>query len=265
MGSVVRVLNAGAEHISAQSKIVAARARQASSNTRKAAESSLAAFSQSLSNNSILDAAGDSINAINENIGRNLDAISSGRLQSRVAAAEELGANLAAAAANGVGGSSVELFNSTTRLRNAIQEEQSNRGVASDLYLSGKAKGDEIKNAVSGFGRDTFMADLDYTSYVDHKKLSGVAQYLTLQTAAVATYFGGPSAGMAVTDAVMAAQDGRNGNQAGALAGYESALRNGAQGFTNYRANAPQGQSGEPWAQGLWDSARKTWSNINIK
>lgn len=265
MGSVVRVLNAGAEHISAQSKIVAARARQAASNTRKAAESSLAAFSQSLSNNSILDAAGDSINAINENIGRNLDAVSSGHLQSRIAAAEELGANLAAAAANGVGGSSVEMFNQTARLRNAIQEEQGNRAVASDVYLASKSKGDTLKNAVSSFGRDTFVADLDYTEYVDHKKMSGLAQYAALTAAATATYFGGPQAGMAVTDAFMAVQDSRNGDMAGAASGFENAFKGGVKGYTNYRANGPEGSDGEAWGKGLWDSARKTWSNINIK
>lgn len=85
---------------------------------------SLSNHMRSVSNQRLIEAAGEQYNALGENLGRTLDQAVTGSLQRRIQAAEEAGAITSAAATAGVGGSMVQMLNGTTRMRNAIMEQE---------------------------------------------------------------------------------------------------------------------------------------------
>jgi hypothetical protein len=249
------ILYAGAIHIQKQSQIDAARITQKSGNERRAAESELGRFSASLSNRRVMDAAGKNINAITENIGRNLNAGAFGTFMGRVQAAEELGANTAALAAQGVGGSSMEVYNATVRMSNAMQEEQRARAINSDNIAASAQRGDVLVDATGSLDNNVIRADLDFNQYVDHKKMGLLTRVMAVGAAATATYFGGPQAGSAVLGAFEGHQKARNGDIAGASQSMMGAIQNGIGGFKTYRAGASAGPKNAPKGDS-WDSVK---------
>lgn len=105
---------------------------------------------------------------------------------------------------------------------------------------------------IADIDRTVYTPDLDYTQYVDHKKMSFLQKWFTLNTAAVATYFGGPQAGMAVTDASMSIYEAKNGNYQAAQQYGNSVLANGMAGFKTYRAGANSSNpNGSAWGANL--------------
>jgi hypothetical protein len=245
------ILYAGAIHIREQSKVDAARITKKSGNERRGAQSELQRFSASLGNRRIMDAAGKNINAITENIGKNLDAGTFGTFMGRVAAAEELGANAAAAAAAGAGGSSVEAYNATLRLSYAMQEEQQGRAINSDNIAASNSRGTTMTEAAASMDNNVYRADLDFSQYVDHKKMGLFQQASSLAMAAAATYFGGPQAGMAVISLAESRQQARNGDLGGAQQSMIGAIQGGISAFKDTRSMA--GPNG-----GYWDSVKST-------
>jgi hypothetical protein len=243
-----QLLYAGAIHIVEQAKIDAARITQKSGNERRGAETALQQFSAALGTKRRLDAAGDNINAINENIGRNLDAAAAGTFQSRIAAAEEAGAHAAMAAAAGMGGSSVDVFNETVQLANAMREENASRAVRSDSVSASAQAGSVLKDAVASIDNNVYAANLDFKQYVDHKKPSTLGNLATLGIAAAATYFGGPKAGAAVISLREADIAASNGDFAGASSSLSSAANMGFSSFKETRAAGGH----------YWSSARMT-------
>lgn len=245
------ILTADAVHIREQAKIDAARVTQAARNELKAAQASQNSWVQSYSNQRRVKAAGKQADEIAANIGRNLDAATYGRLGERLAVSEELGANIAAAAAAGVGGSVVDTYNNTIRLSAAMAEEQGDRAVATDLFAATEARGSVLEDAYSGMDQQTFNAGLDYSQFVDHQEMSGLQKYLTFQTAAAATYFGGPQAGKAVFDASAAIYAADNGDFDGASMKAASAFQGAVIGAKTY-----SDANGESYGGRLWDSVK---------
>jgi len=258
MSAIIRVLTSGAEHIRAQAEIEAKRTVQKARNENSAAQSALANFTRALTNKRAMDAAGSEIGALTENIGRNLDAATYGTLSRRVQAAEELGAISAAAAAAGVGGSTIEQFSRQVMATEDRMDEQAARAVNSDLYLASSARGDTIRNAVMGLDNSQSFANLDFTKYVDHQKMSGFSKFLAITGAAAATYFGGPQAGEAVASGFMAAQDMRNGDFNAGAAGFSNMVQGLGAGAKNYA------DRDEPWVRGLWSSTRNLLNDIRL-
>lgn len=260
MGGAVELLNSGAVHIREQAKIDAARIVQKSSNELKGAIAAANAYAQSYSNSRKMKAAGKEIAAIAENTSRNLDAATSGRFVDRLSAAEAVGANVAAASAAGVGGSSVEMFNATQSINRALMEENEDRALRTDLMNSTAAIGDTLEAAVAGQDNQTFQAGLDYTQYVDHVKVSTFDKIVGFAGAAAATYFGGPQAGAAVLDLVSANNRAANGDFDGAAARMTSAFQGGVTGLKSYSDSG-----GTPWGRDVWDSVKKRGSGANYK
>lgn len=254
----------GARHIVAQSKIDAARITQRSGNAKRAAISSLEAFNQSLSNSKLLDAAGDQVNSIEENLGRNLDAAAYGKLGQRVAAAEQAGQYAASAAAAGVGGSSVDTYNRTMQLSEDMAEEQGDRQVRSMTYDAGQQAGGAISGAVDGMGRDIFAPNLDFTQYVNDHKMGALTKIVGTAATAAATYFGGPSAGMAVQNLMTADQQASNADFAGASRSLTSAVQNGSTGWDTFRAGADETHAGQPWGDSVYAKAKSIFGSIHI-
>lgn len=256
--SIARILFAGAEHIRAQATIDAARITQKARNEASGAQAALSNFTKALSNKRALDAAGKQIGAVNENITRNLDAATYGKLGQRVQAAEELGQSVATAAAAGVGGSTIDLFNQQIMATYSREEDQADRAIASDLYLATDSKGDALSNAVGGFDNSQTFANLDFRQFVDHKKMSGLSQVAALAGAAAATYFGGPQAGKAVTDAFVGINDAQNGDFASAAARLDSAVVGGFKGANTYS------DLGSAWGKDAWTSTKRYLGNVRL-
>lgn len=259
MGSI---LYGNAIHIREQSKIDAARITRKSGNEMRGAQSELQRFSASLSNQRVMDAAGRNIDNITENIGRNLDAATSGTLMSRIAAAEELGAVAAGASAAGAGGSSVEQYNNTLRLNEAMQEEAANRGVDSDSIHASQARGYALTDAIASIDNSRYFADQDYTINVDHHNQSTFGKFLTLGVAAAATYFGGAQAGQAVIGLNESRQAAANGDFGTAASELSGAIRSGVSAGADYM-KAHGGKAHNP-AGDMWESTRKTMRSVKL-
>lgn len=219
MGSI---LYGQASAIQAQGQVRAKRITTQSGNTKRAAQTDLQLFSQSLGNRKIMDAAGKNINAYGENIAKNMEGATFGAFQERLAAAEELGASTAMASAAGMGGSSIQAYNETLATANSLRREQADRQFNRDIYAAGKARGDILTDATSSFDQNVYRTDLDVSTYMDVKKPSFLGGALTLGLAAAATYFGGPQAGQAVIgfrESQMAADRGDYGQASQSFTG----------------------------------------------
>jgi len=241
------VSTADAIHTREQAKINAARVVQKARNELKGQTAATNAWVQSFGNQRRMRAAGAQANEITENIGRNLDAATYGRIGERIAASEELGANIAAAAAAGVGGSVVDVYNDTIRLSAAMAEEQGDRAVRTDLTAATAMRADTFRAAVEGLDNQSFNPGLDYSEFVDHVKMSGLQKIATVAGAAAATYYGGPKAGKAVFDASAAINAADNGDFETAAARASSAFMGGIEGAKRYSDAGGRSYGGQVW------------------
>lgn len=241
---IMDFLYSGAIHVREQGKIEAARIRTARNNKLAASNAQFATWMQSYSNQRALKYAGEDITAVNENLSRELDNATYGRAMSRLAASEEIGANLASAAAAGVGGNTVDMFQRTLGLTQAMQEETQDRAIATGQYAMATAKNDILNGAVTGMGNQTFAANLDYTTFIDHKKMSTTQMLVTTALAGVATYFGGPQAGAAVFDVSAARHRATNGDIDGSAALMASGFERGLGAFAQYERSGRT-----PWGE----------------
>lgn len=261
------LLYGNAIHIREQAKIDAARITQKSGNELRGAQTALQQFSASLANKNALDAAGKQVNALHQNVAVNLDATTSGTMMGRVRAAEELGASVASAAAAGIGGSTVEAYNSTLRLNQAMQEEQQARATRSDLINASDQAGEALTGAVAGLDNNVYRANIDYTQYVDHRKMGLFEKIAWTGLAAAATVYGGPQAGMAVVGLAESKQAANNGDFASASSSMMGAVQNG---FSAYQTTRKLG--GNYWGSTktagrgtVTDGGPWTINNIKLK
>lgn len=250
-----QLLYGDAIHIREQAKVDAARITQKSGNELRGAQTALQQFSSSLANNRAMKAAGSAYNAGNENIAANLDAAATGSFMSRIRAAEELGSSVAFAGAAGVGGSSVETYNRTLRLTEAMREEAQGRATAADLNHASRGQGAIIENVTAGLDNSVYRANLDYTQYVDHHKQPFAEKLLSVGLTAAATVFGGPQAGSAVMGMFEARQAARNGDYGSANQSFMGALQNGFQAYKTY-----ENLGGDYWGSNKQPQGRApTW------
>lgn len=273
MGSAFELLNSGNTHRIKQAEVDAKKLTQKSANEKEGASMSLARFSQSLANKRKLEAAGAEFNASEQNIRQALDNAVTGTFQQRMQAAADLGSASVQAAAAGVGGGSVDAYNRTLSLANAIQDEANTTATSRDALNATTNKSNIIKNAVASLGTDMYQGNFDYTVHLDHVKQKGLLGTAVL--AATATYFGGPKAGMAVTDLAAAGNRLENRDYSGGAALLSSAFANGVEGFKNFAGASPQqgpaALSSTPQASKVATSVPGFWNkmasglNFNIK
>lgn len=236
MGSIASILTSGAEHSIAQAKIDNARKTQASGNLRSAAESSLARFTQSLSNSRQMKAAGEQVNAQTQNIARMTDQAVAGSAFQRLEAASALGEATAMAAAAGVGGSSIDTYKATMQLREAINQDAADQEIKANNINMSANKGAILEDAVASQNNNNIQTQLDYTEYVDHVKLKNKVGALV--AVGVATYFGGAKAGMATADTIMAGNKYANADYQGGNALLTQAAGNYVGAAKDYQATS---------------------------
>lgn len=252
------LLYGGAIHIREQAKIDAARITQKPGNERRAKEAELQRFNQTLGNKKLLEAAGNNIGTVTENTARALDAATMGSFSQRIAAAEELGASSAMAAAAGLGGSSVEAYNETLRLSHAMQEEQADRQVRSQVIAAGQERGQILTDAVASMDRSVYSANIDYTKYVDHKKQSGLGSLISVGLGAVVGAFAGPQAGLAVAQAGMGFSDASAAANSGNFDQASSSLMGG---ITSAVSSVGRSRTA---GEKVWGSARSKAASVKI-
>lgn len=252
-----QMLYADAIHIREQAKIDAARITTKSGNERRGAESALQNFSASLANQRSMRAAGEAHNDIVANFAKRAEAASVGPMRLRLAAAEEIGANMVTAAAAGTGGGSVELYNDAVRLTTAMKEESFDRANGYDAHAAGQQAGNTLVTSVAGIDNNVYRVNLDYTQYVDHKKPSFIERMVGIAGTVAATVYGGPQAGAAVMGVFEARQAARNGDFANANSSLLGSFQNGIGAARTMqatkggptRATAPNGSGSDPAAE----------------
>ena len=145
------------------------------------------------------------------------------------------------AAAAGVGGSSNEAYMSTLRLSQAMNEEQQARSVNSENLDAAKSRGIQLTDGVAGIDNNVYAANLELKEYADHKKMSTFTKIAGTVATAAATYFGGPQAGQAVQDAMMADYKASNGDMASAMGYLGSAYKGAKGGMKAFRSTGGKG------------------------
>lgn len=261
MGSMMQLINSRHTHKIEQAKIDAARVIQKSNNDRSASDATLNNFIQSLANQRKMDAAGAAMNAKGQNIAAMLDKATVGSIQQRIQAAGELGNASVQAAAAGVGGSSVETFQATMRLRSSVQKEGLDRAVAGDNTNASSERAGVIGEAIAGLSNNTYVGNMDRTTYIDHVKQKNVVGAMI--AVGVATYFGGPQAGQATSDFIASANNFANNKEAQGNRQMDSAFANGMSALSDYQRTGgnPWGRKGSTNSSGLMGSKDSSTSD----
>ena len=228
MGSI---LYGKAMYIRDKANVDAARIKQKASNERRGAEAALGQFGQALANKRALDAAGEQVTAINENVGRVLDRATVGRLSDRIRASEELGAEMARASAAGVGGASLEASINTAGLSDSLTATLQDRAVTTQVDQGSRAITGTLGNAIAGLDNDIIRAGLDYTQYVDPAKPNTFKNIASIAAAAGAFVLGWPQAAKAVIGLREAGIAAENGDFDGASRSMTGAISSGFEGF----------------------------------
>lgn len=206
-------------------KVAKARKKaQNQKNLQSASEANLARWSQSLSNQKLMERAGVNYGRISENIARAQDAKTLSNVGRQLAQAEALGAATAAFAAAGVGGSSTESYNRTIQTSQAIQNEAQDRNYRSSIYLANEQRGTIISDAVDSQSRDVISANFDYTNYGPTKGPSLLGNVATLAVAAAASAAGAPEIGNMILNARTAGLKQGYGDGNGASKSFSAAL-----------------------------------------
>lgn len=249
-------------HTVEQAKIDAARISQKANNERQGAETTLANFSASLSNSRAMEAAGSAVNDIRSNVARvNAKALDRS-VNNRLAVAEELGAVAAMAAAAGVGGSSVETYNETVRLRAAMAEQEIESAMKSQGVAAGTQAGNQIRAAVATRDNNMYRANIDYTQYVDHKKPGLLERAIGLAGTIAATVFAGPQAGQAVMGLFEARAAAGNADFGSASQAIMGAAQNGIGAARTHNRTRTTGD-GEDYSVGYDKSVNDVHSFFN--
>jgi len=154
-------------NIDARNRVNAANAdarnrTRAAGNELTAAQGNLERWVQSLNNQRRLEAAGDALDAHVTNYYRQADAVLAGNFESSIRDAEEEGAALAAQAATGIGGDTVDLINAATSLRQARSNEAAAQFKDTMQYDAALRASDMMQQAVQGLDSSIIMDSLDY-------------------------------------------------------------------------------------------------------
>jgi hypothetical protein len=155
---------------------------QAARTERAAVETDVSNWMVSLRNQKRTDAMGKQVSYLQEQIGTTLDGSVVGRAFDRIANSEALGATIANAAAAGIGGSSVEAFNTAMSMRQAMKEEREDRELASRVLYAKRQQAEALGAAYDGFGgfgraeldREIIIAEQDNSAVFDEQNFDPI-------------------------------------------------------------------------------------------
>lgn len=213
-------------------------------NEVSATESAVQKWGQSLRNRNLLNAAGDNFGTLAENFARRVDARTMSSAMGRLAHSEELGRVSAAAAAAGVGGSSVDMFNRTIETSYQLQAQLADRAGKSEDYLAQRELARVIPDAINEMDNNLYMANMDYSWYGDPKSPSALGTIGAAVASAAFTAAGMPQVGQAIEDMRTSELQGGYGLGDGGAAKAGSALKafKGGVGEIRSALRRPRGQ-----------------------
>lgn len=137
------------------------RVRQAG-NAAAAAEGNLNRFVQSVNNNRRLKAGGDAQEALVVNAARAGDAQLAGRFSDSIRDAEQVGHAAATQALNGLGGSVVDMVNTSTALRDSIVKQSVDDKQNAQAWDTSKRAGVIASQMIGGLDSSVILDRLDY-------------------------------------------------------------------------------------------------------
>lgn len=250
-------------------------------NAVAASESAVQKWGQSLRNRNLMKAAGENFGTLAENFSRRVDARTMSSAMGKLMHSEELGRVSASAAAAGVGGSSVDMFNRTIETGYQLQAQLADRAAKSEDYLAQQELSRVIPDAINEMDNNLYMANMDYSWYGDPKSPSAFG---TIAAAVASTAFkvaGMPQVGQAIEDLRTSELQSGYGIGDGGAAKAGSALKAFKGGVGEVRSaigrkqgtvpqiggsiyNPPNlsrvGQTG-----GLGDISRGSWSSVTFR
>lgn len=163
---------AGANQRSSMTAAQTKNAARDAQNVNIEAQNNLKRWTQSINNNSRLDAGGQSLGSNVTNYLRQKDQLLNSNFEDSISAAEQMGSQASSAAMAGLSGSVVDNINSTTTLkRDRIHGQIDAQGAALDQNYNQKAKA-IIGDTISGLDNTSVFDNLDHNIDVGLKYAS---------------------------------------------------------------------------------------------
>lgn len=253
MGSLGTILQAPNTHRIAKAEYKANVARTKNTNVLESAKAGFANQMRAVANEAKVSAASKEYNFQMDALSEELRAATGESFNNQLQLAAARGALTAQAGYVGVSGSSVDLMDSMVRLQMEIDEET--RANALELHASRgqKQTAQIMAGAYSDMDMTQTFGNYDFSQYIEPKPMKN--RLLSLVGAGVATFFGGPGAGLAVTDLAAGNWYAANGNFSAANKAYGEAMTGALGAFQEWGK-----RGGQSWGASIregWDKKSK--------
>lgn len=242
----------------ARAKYQSAVATQAANNKLKKAQGDLANWSRSLGNRRKVEAAQKEFNRGVEQLSNETRQAGKQRTQNTLNSAEQRGALLARAAMTGVGGSTVEAMENLIGLQAATTQEEIDQAVDNMQYSAKENLTTALMNTYMSQDFSQTMMDFDFTQHIEPQAMK--RRLGKLVGVAVATYFGGPMAGEAVSNLAVGEWEATNGNFTGANQSFGAAMTQAGGAMQQW-----SDRGGTAWGEDVWRGMRANGSNAGAK
>lgn len=255
MGSIFEVTNYGnTERVAHASWEGNNKVREANNN-REASDVALKEFSRTLGNSRRMEAAGTEYNTAQDNLAKTLGQKVFTDANIAIAASQMKGSIAAQAAAQGVGGSSVDLLDKATDLQANIQKQLSDDTANSASIYGSRANAQLMDAAFASIDNTSYHGNFDYTVEQEPAKLHNrVGAYIGI---AAAFFLGGPSGSQGAADITMGSLAARSGDTKAAKAYFQSAAVSAANAYRDWQSVQDDSGSAKTWFQGMRDQGKK--------
>lgn len=234
---------------------------RAASNKVKKAQGDLANWSRNFANKKRVQAAEEEFNRKAEALSHEMRQAGKQRANLSLEYAEQQGALQAMAAFNGVGGSSVDMMENLVALQDATTVEELQQTIENMSYFGKLDMSNVMKNAYDSQDFSQHQLDIDFTKSV--KPVAMKRRLGKLIGVGVATYFGGPMAGEAVSNLAVGEWKATNADFDGSMKAFGSAIQNG---IGAWKETAQRGTSyGNDVMQGIRKGGAKTSGAVSTK
>lgn len=211
----------------AKAKYEQARDTQRANNQLKKAQGDLANWSRSLGNRRRIEASEKEFNRGIEQISHETRQMGKQQTALTLDTAEQRGALLARAAMTGVGGSTVEAMENLVALQAATTTEEMDQAMNQMVHFGKQNLVTGLMNSYMSQDFSQTMMDFDFTKHIEPERMK--RRLGKLVGVAVATYFGGPMAGEAVSDIAVGEWKASNADYGGAMQSFGQGIQGGMQ------------------------------------
>lgn len=232
MGGFSTVMNANNVTRVARAQHRASVANTANTNKLEASKSSFGDFMRTFRNKAVVTAASKEYNFQMEQLSEELRTSGNASINTQVQLAVARGALAAQAGYVGVGGSSADLMDTMVGLQAEMDLEAQDNARALLASRGASRTATVMSNAYGGMDMSRTFGNFDFRQYVEPVAMKN--RFGAIVGSAVATYFGGPSAGAAVLDMTVGNWQAANGDFNGASQSYSSAAMGAIGAFKSY-------------------------------